>query len=172
MVDENKHSLYSAGLTDEEREMSPELLLGTVDEELRILRLRLRRTFIAQRQCDERELAGRGKEQLPLFEVVRKGPAGAATPKAPGFQEVRKLPPFDDIIYRTIGRIGALERIRAELGGGQTDHFAAARKIKEALAAMDDSVPPPDDADGNADEADADVVDADNDAADTALDDP
>jgi hypothetical protein len=57
-----KHGLYCSELSDEEIELLPYVKLGTLDEEIRMLKLKLRRAYIAQRMwLEQRE---RVEEQL------------------------------------------------------------------------------------------------------------
>lgn len=152
------HGIYAAALTEEEAALSGTILLGNVDEELRIARLRLRRTMLAQRAWDE---DGQTEEALELAEVTREivvdeGKDGKApVERTTVLKRTRKRPDFEKLIDAGLARIGHLERVRAEIGGGQADYLAAARKIKSALDLIEDTVPAPE-----------------SDDADTTLDDP
>jgi len=44
-----KHGLYSKGVLDDEKELLPHIKLGTLDEEITMLKLKLRRAYIAQK---------------------------------------------------------------------------------------------------------------------------
>jgi len=48
-----KHGLYVKGLLKEEQELIPHVKLGTVDEEITMLKIKLRRAYIAQRMWIE-----------------------------------------------------------------------------------------------------------------------
>lgn len=174
-----KHGIYSAGLSDEEKEISEAILLGNVDEEIRLVRIQLRRAVIAQRKFldtpeDETVLTlSETTSELGSVPVpASDGQPATTTDVLRVVKKVRKMPDFDTIIHRYVGRVGELERIRSEIGGGQADYLAAARKIKDALTDIESSVPDPD-----APPPDDDVFDEEDDGiseedADAAVDEP
>lgn len=97
-------SLYSAFLTDEERELELSIELGSVDGELRLMRLRLRRALAAEAQAaDEPEL-----DQITDREL---GSAGHGATN----ERVSKRRDYVGIIDRITARIESLERRRLEL---------------------------------------------------------
>src|SRR4051794_13490772 len=50
-----KHGIYSDAMTDEEKDLWPEIIarLGSVDEEIHVIRLQLRRALIVQQRVQE-----------------------------------------------------------------------------------------------------------------------
>ena len=94
-------SLYSAFLSDEERELEASMELGNVDAELRLMRIRLRRA-LAQ-ESDEPELDQHTEREL-----------GAAGQGATA-EKVYRRRDYVGIIDRITGRIESLERRRLEL---------------------------------------------------------
>lgn len=139
-----KHGIYTAALNEEEGELYDSIALGNVDEELRILRLKLRRALIAWKDYDEGEGADEGLVTVEVQEGG--GPTTDAEGKTVAAQfpkRTRKRTDFEAIVDKFTGRIGHLERIRAEIGGGTSDYLAAARKIRDALNEIDETVPAP-----------------------------
>ena len=103
-----KHGIYATRFTAEELELSRELKLGTVDEELRLTRLRLRRALEAEHQAQ-------GKPELD--EVIKRdidSDVGARS------EEKSRVRDYNAIIDRLVGRIESLEirrmLLRSELG--------------------------------------------------------
>jgi len=132
-----KHGIYDETLTAEERAIAAEMILGNVDEELKIARIRLRRALIAQEKWAKAPLDEQG---LPLIEIVtevneKAGEVGAPTVQYLSTKKLQKLPDFHDIVSRLLTHINNLEKTRKELiGEGAAD---SAIEIEGGL-------PPPD----------------------------
>jgi len=93
-------SIYSQFLTAEEQELEGAIELGSVDAELRLMRIRLRRALGAE--TDEPE----------LDETVERDGGG---PNTVASEQHYKRRDFNGIIDRITGRIESLERRRLEL---------------------------------------------------------
>jgi hypothetical protein len=102
-------SLYSKFLTDEEREIASSLELGSVDEELRLTRIRLMRAL--QRETDKGDTA-------ELDEQIEREGAENVTAKSESKYKVRD---YVTMIDRLTARVESLEARRAVLLQQQTD---------------------------------------------------
>lgn len=128
-----KHGIYSAGLLPEEADLWDSVAVGTLDDDIRIAKLQLRRALIAQnRQADD------GLELVE--ETTAAGPAGENGEPRPVIAQKRRRTQFDDVISRILGRIGDLEQKRAEMlertGGNKANAAEQAKKVRDTLAAM------------------------------------
>lgn len=98
-----KFGIYSDTLTADERSIWNDIELGTLDDDIKIAKLQLRRALIAQAKAEE----GDGLELE--VETDSNGPAGSTK------STQRRRRGYEDIINRLLGRIGDLEAKRAEL---------------------------------------------------------
>lgn len=123
------HGIYSVGLTDEEIPIFDQVELGTVDAELRMTKIRLRRALRAELTDTELELIERTESPsmpggLPDYDEMVK-------------QEVLKRRDYAPVIDRLMGRIESLEKTRRELmnsGGGDGG-------LEKALADLIEKLP-------------------------------
>ncbi|TWI52971.1 hypothetical protein IQ22_02806 [Pseudomonas duriflava] len=98
-----KHGIYSDTLTADEQGMWDEINVGTLDDDIKIAKLQLRRALIAQAKAEE----GDG---LDLdVETDSNGPSGSTKTTQ------RRRRGYEDIINRLLGRIGDLEAKRADI---------------------------------------------------------
>ncbi|MBA4710536.1 HGGxSTG domain-containing protein [Aquitalea aquatica] len=102
-------SLYSQFLTAEERKIAACLELGSVDEELRLTRIRLMRALQLEQE--------RG-DTLELVETVERSGGG---PMAAGDEEKRQVKDYATLIDRLTGRIESLELRRVQILAIQAD---------------------------------------------------
>jgi hypothetical protein len=122
------HGIYGAALTEEEQGAWAEITgrLGSLDDEIHMIRVQLRRAFVAQRKAT---LDGSGDasrmEGLELSEVRRSTRGGKG--EKPTVDAISRRPDFHGIIDRLSGRLASLEKTRAEL-------LAAARESGEGTA--------------------------------------
>lgn len=132
------HGLYSVALSEEERELWDEMKLGTVDDEIRLCRIQLRRAMNLDAQIqkapnDVKNLAG-----VELVEIRR----STGAEKKSTTDAVSKRPDVHGRMNWLIGRIAQLEKTRAELIAASRvvddDPDAHARRIIEAVAAMNE----------------------------------
>lgn len=112
-----KHGLYSAALTDEEREVWDDMQLGNVDDELRLCRIQLRRAMnldaaISKAPNDPKNLIG-----VELVEIRRTTGNGKSSTDA-----TSKRPDIMGRMNWLIGRIAQLEKTRAELIAAQAQN--------------------------------------------------
>lgn len=122
------HGIYTKFFRPDEKDLidAGAIRLGEVDEELRVMRIRLKRTLEA-REAWEAECRGEvdGKDEASSLVLVEseegEKPFGKDADVMPFEAKKRKLPNYDDIIDRTVVRIESLEKTRKELlkeGGG------------------------------------------------------
>ena len=129
------HGIYSDALTDEETGLWADIVarLGTVDEEIHMVRVQLRRALIAQHKAD----AAKGRASLEMVEI-RESDAGFEG--GPRVDVISKRTDFHAIIDRLSGRLANLEKTRAELLAAEREAGAdpadKAREVAEALKAM------------------------------------
>lgn len=127
-----KHGIYGAGLLEEEHDLWDEIGVGTLDDDIRIARLQLRRALIAQKN--------QPADGLELYEQTMNGGGGDGAEEKPAASMKRRRTQYDDIISRLLGRIADMEQKRAEMlertGGNKANAEEIARKVREALAAM------------------------------------
>lgn len=102
-------SLYSQYLTKEEQAIAASLELGSVDEELRLTRIRLMRALQLEQE--------RG-DTLELVETVERSGGG---PMAAGDEEKRQVKDYATLIDRLTGRIESLELRRVQILAIQAD---------------------------------------------------
>ncbi len=147
-----KHGSYAKAILPHERPLVPQIraLAGTLDEELVLLRLQLRRTVVAQSQYErlqcvlENDLAsGRPSPKatlaFPMVAVEENESQGAPTQRCTR----RRLVDFTDRICRLVGAILRVERTRHELlrtGASDTvEEFA--RDLEEFMSQASATVP-------------------------------
>lgn len=99
--------LYSDAILPEEQDIAPQIELGTVDKELRIARLRLRRVLQAELTEEEFKLVSRVEQPailggIPVYEELIK-------------TETFQNKDFGPIVDRLMSRIESLERTRVDL---------------------------------------------------------
>lgn len=102
------HGIYDLAMTEEERAFAASMVLGNVDEELKITRLRLRRALIAQDKWANAPLDEAG---MPLIEVVKE----SSSERGDSIKKIQRVPNFDAIIHGLIAHINSLEKTRKEL---------------------------------------------------------
>lgn len=145
-----KHGIYANTVFEDEKELAKDLATGSLEQELMILRLQLRRALIAQKEVENsiRENDGEDDPDNPtgfkLAEVTEENEDGTSKEFGSSQKEktkvVRKRPDFDTVIYRLTGRIGELERIHKELTGGfdpNVNWEQIGREVAEALDKID-----------------------------------
>jgi len=101
------HGIYAQGLTDAEMQVWHAVQIGSVDDELRMARIRLARALRAELSSDELELVERTESPAMLggipdyMEMVK--------------QEVFKKRDWSPVVDKLMARIESLERTRLEL---------------------------------------------------------
>lgn len=127
-----KHGIYGAGLLDEEHDLWDAINVGSLDDDIRIAKLQLRRALIAQKN--------QPADGLELYEQTMNGGGGDGSEEKPAASIKRRRTQYDDIISRLLGRIGDLELKRSEMlertGGGKANAAEQAKKVRDELAAM------------------------------------
>ena len=112
-----KHGIYSDTLTADEQGLWEQIDVSSLDDEIRIAELQLRRALIAQNKAE----AGDGLD-LDLDSVNTVLPAvsdddeeGSGEQPRQTTTVQRRRRPYEDIINRLLGRIGDLKAKRAEM---------------------------------------------------------
>jgi hypothetical protein len=122
-----KHGIYATRFTDEELALSQELKLGNVDEELRLMRLRLRRALEAEHQAN-------GEPELD--EVIERDISSDIGARS---EEKKRVRDYNGIVDRIVGRIESLEMKRMELlkheEGGEADKEPIGKIVVEVVSA-------------------------------------
>lgn len=134
-------ALYSKYMTPEEQASAATLELGSVDEELRLTRIRLARALgQEQERADTLELESEKTEPV-AFE--------GAPPDATRTTTISRVRDYSGLIDRLTGRIESLEKTRAELmrvGGRDLDDHIKRLEIekrRKELADPNDEAPTP-----------------------------
>jgi len=137
-----KHGLYSAYYTEDEKASLEDLVLGNVDADLRLCRVRLKRALMMRKKWEDSLADGAdGSGELVLVERVEGESIGEGGEVTPVEKKTSKLPDFEKIESVLLGRIESLERTRKELGASDSEPDDAARKIKDALDEIEGTVP-------------------------------
>lgn len=102
-------SLYSQYLTEEERQIAASLELGSVDEELRLTRIRLMRALAREQEYGD---------TLEVYETIERTGGGEYSP---GDEEKRRVRDYASLIDKLTARIESLEARRATLQQQQLD---------------------------------------------------
>lgn len=133
-----KHGIYSSGLMPGEEQLWGLIPVGSLDDEIKLAKLQLRRAQLAQRKIEESRAA------LPEGELE-----GAAAPVGMELAEIKdepvrensggrtirhERPDYRSEIYRLLGRVADLESKRAlMLKGDATDDEGGQIKIVGGL---------------------------------------
>lgn len=126
-------SLYSAYLTAEERKVANSLTLGSVDEEIRLTRIRLMRALrLEEERADTAELDS---------EVERDGAENVTA----HHERHLKVRDYAGLIDRLTARIAMLEKTRAELNKDVAPPDTPVTKIEIEVVSARKNRPVPDD---------------------------
>lgn len=111
-----KHGIYSDTLTADEQSLWNDIGIGTLDDDIKIAKLQLRRALIAQAKAESGDGLDLDLESINIrgTEPVEEG----ETPQEPGQPTTtiqRRRRGYEDIINRLLGRIGDLESKRADM---------------------------------------------------------
>jgi len=122
-----KHGLYArCPLNDEERKLLPKIPVGSIEDELRILRLQLRRVLMIERDylearlTDQDTMAGFELSEVELKQGAALCPQAAEAGEQPAvpmaeIKKVHKRPDFDARVRSLVRLIADLERIRIQV---------------------------------------------------------
>uniref|UniRef100_A0A6M3L1B9 Uncharacterized protein n=1 Tax=viral metagenome TaxID=1070528 RepID=A0A6M3L1B9_9ZZZZ len=146
------HGLYSSALLEGEGEIYDQITLGTVDEELKMARIQLRRALNAQAQFERQREQGEKEAGLEYDSIetegkLRKGEDGRSVLMPERAKTIRRKRDFQLEINRLTRTVASLEVNRiAILGGGDSDNpLEQAQAIRRAMDEIEDSVGHPDD---------------------------
>lgn len=109
-----KMGIYARFMPAEDQALYAEVELGKVDDELRLMRVRLARTVRARTKWEEAVLAGTADDEHILVEIVddQSQFEGSVIDLE---KRIKKLPDFDKIEQACLARIESLEKTRKEL---------------------------------------------------------
>jgi hypothetical protein len=119
-------SLYSKFLSDEELDIAASLELGSVDEELRLTRIRLMRVLKREQEYGD---------TLELYETIERTGGGEYSP---GDEEKRRIRDYAGMIDKLTRLIDTLEKRRATLLQQQLDADLKRLELKDKGAEKDD----------------------------------
>lgn len=147
----NKFGIYGAYVRDDEQDL--DFALGTVDAELRMIRIRLKRTFEARMKWEidlaAKRVAMKADENgnMVLVEHVEDESVTKDGDVVPTERKTFRLPDFDKIEQACLARIESLEKTRKELmkdGGGDPDGGSRdAVRFTGGLGGTDEELPEP-----------------------------
>lgn len=111
-----KHGIYSDTLTVDEHGLWDDICIGTLDDDIKIAKLQLRRALLAQAKAESGDGLVLDMESVhsQATDPVEEG----EVPKEPGRPSTttqRRRQGYEDIINRLLGRIGDLESKRADM---------------------------------------------------------
>lgn len=119
-------SLYSQFLTVKEREIAASLELGSVDEELRLTRIRLMRALAREQEFGD---------TLEVYETVERTGGGEYSP---GDEEKRRVRDYAGLVDKLTARIESLEMRRSLLIQQQLDADLKRLELKDKGLQKDD----------------------------------
>lgn len=111
-----KYGIYASGIKDDEKELYEQIKVGTLDDDIRIIKLQLARAVKAQKEFEE------VNPGVGLEAVESKGSALKKT--AEGWEKsevIKKHPDYRKIIFQLSGRIAKLELTRSAIKTGDGD---------------------------------------------------
>lgn len=112
-----KHGIYSDAIQAEEQELWGDISVGSLDDDIRIAKLQLRRALIAQNKAETGDGLDLDLESvntvLPSVSEGDEDGSGERPRQTTTVQRRRRG--YEDIINRLLGRIGDLEAKRAEM---------------------------------------------------------
>ena len=101
------YGIYAAGIKDEEKEIYKEIKIGSLDEDIRIMKMQLMRAVKAQKEFEEVNIG------VELETVEKKGLVFQKIEDGWKKSEItKKHPNFRKIIFQLSGRIAKLELTR------------------------------------------------------------
>lgn len=128
------HGIYSKYYRDEEKALidAGAIALGQVDDELRVVRVRLKRALEAKERWEAEvrgEVEGSTEASSLVLVETEEGekPFGKDADVMPYEASKRRLPDFEGIIDRCLSRIESLEKTRKELLKDSSDDGDADR---------------------------------------------
>ena len=102
-----KYGIYAQGIKDEEKELYEQIKVGTLDDDIKIIKLQLARAVKAQKEFEE------SSKNAELETVESKGSSFQKTETGWKKAEViKKHPNYRKIIFQLSGRIAKLELTR------------------------------------------------------------
>ncbi|MBA5956252.1 hypothetical protein GIB64_02315 [Pseudomonas lactis] len=111
-----KHGIYSDTLTVDEQGLWDDIGIGTLDDDIKIAKLQLRRALLAQAKAEAGDGLDLDLESINIrgTDPVEEGEA-PQEPGQPTTTTQRRRRGYEDIINRLLGRIGDLESKRADM---------------------------------------------------------
>ncbi|MFP5213070.1 MAG: HGGxSTG domain-containing protein [Acidobacteriota bacterium] len=136
------HGIYSDAIREDEKPLWDRIPLGSIDDEIRLAKLQLRRALIALAEVEEQQ--AKVGEILCLEnpdEAIRFFLSEVKDDAEKGRTTTWKRPDYRDSVYRLLGRIGDLEVKRTALLEAKPDDTKdwseIGRRVAEALDAAD-----------------------------------
>lgn len=112
-----KHGIYSDAIHAYESELWEQIGVGSLDDDIRIAKLQLRRALIAQNKADSGDGLDLDLDSInTVLPAVSEGEEDGTGSQPSQTQTVqRRRRQYEDIINRLLGRIGDLEAKRADI---------------------------------------------------------
>lgn len=114
-----RHGIYSRKLSEEEQALMPTIPVGTLDDEIRLARLMLRRQMETHDAIQAAPMDAKNKAGFTVAEITVTTPDGTTS--------TMRMPDVYPLIDRLLGRLARLELLRSRLiaarrereGGGE-----------------------------------------------------
>ncbi len=134
-----KHGIYETGLTKEEKKIYDKIPIDTVEDEIRLCKLRIRRALNARKAIEETPNDPSVEFEISEIKQLKGETEGSNSGKATTRQEMnRKRPDFDAIIDRYMGRMSQLIKLREEIKNNTiSDPVSTAQEFAQALQAIE-----------------------------------
>lgn len=116
-------NIYSKYYTDDDIAIAANSPIGSIDHEITLVRIRIARTLKAEQAA----------KMLLVEETSEYSSEGENALKV---RQIKRLPDFESILDRWVGRLGSLERVRKEIGGDGSTPLDKAKELFQAIKAM------------------------------------
>ena len=114
-----QHGIYASLLTEEERNIMAEADPGRVDDEIRLVKIRIRRAMQVQAAVNKAPVAVTNDAGMMIGEIhqekSRRVDEMGRTSKAERTNVIRKRADLDATIDRLLGRLAVLEKVRVDI---------------------------------------------------------
>jgi hypothetical protein len=132
-----KHGIYGTALRDDEKAAWSRIDVDGIDDEIRIAKLQLKRALEEQRKIID-EAGDDVKVGFELSEIKTEAGNSIQGPYQKG-SKVKRRPDYRAVIDRLFGRIAQLQQTKSQIPRGEGSPHDAARQIREALDAIEQS---------------------------------
>ena len=133
------HGIYTQGIKDSEKDLWSQIQVGTLDDEIKLLKIQLVRAAKCQKELEEEIEAGRSDKGKTGFELSSIEAASGTNASGPFTSKkiVKKRPDYRKMIFNLSGRIGKLEAIRNTILGDGGDSENKPTPVKVEITVED-----------------------------------